>query len=243
MKKILLIGILLLNYLVNAQNFSGKAYYNYSLKTAKNNNQGKSESEGLTFVKNILMNQSDKYYELNFNENESIYFEEVSLGRPNKSSFSFSSSTDKYYKDISKRIFIEQKEVFGKFFIIKDSLTNYQWELINETKRIGDFNCFKATTLIEINQGLGIVKDLIVVAWYTTKIPINQGPKEFWGLPGLILEIETEVNLITCTKIIVKKDKIENIKMPNKGEEVSKQEFNGIMKKKVNEIKEMYRGN
>lgn len=67
MKKVLIIGILLLNYLVNAQNLSGKAYYKSSLKTAKNNNQGKSESEGLTFVKNILMNQSVKNYELNFN--------------------------------------------------------------------------------------------------------------------------------------------------------------------------------
>lgn len=171
-----------------------------------------------------------------------MYIEEVSLSKPNEYGFSFSSSNDKYYKDVSKRIFIEQIEIFGKLFLIEDTLVNYEWKLINETKRIGDFNCFKATTLIEINQGLGIVKDLVVVAWYATKIPINQGPREFWGLPGLILEIETEVNVISCTKIIINKDKIENIKVPSKGERISKQEFNDVMKNKVKEIKEMYKG-
>ena len=33
------------------------------------------------------------------------------------------------------------------------------------------------------------VQMIEIVAWYTPMIPVNHGPSEYWGLPGLILEV------------------------------------------------------
>ena len=43
----------------------------------------------------------------------------------------------------------------------------------------GDLNVDKDDPEIKLTQ---------IEAWYTLQIPLKQGPAEYWGLPGLILE-------------------------------------------------------
>ena len=87
-----------------------------------------------------------------------------------------------------------------------------------------------------------VPKEITVTAWYTPQIPVNQGPGEFWGLPGLILEVNSGKTVILCTKIVINpQDKVE-IKAPTKGKEVTKKEYNDIMKAKIEEMREMYGG-
>lgn len=87
-----------------------------------------------------------------------------------------------------------------------------------------------------------VPKEITVTAWYTPQIPVNQGPGEFWGLPGLILEVNSGKTVILCTKIVINpQDKVE-IKAPSKGKEVTKKEYNDIMKAKIEEMREMYGG-
>jgi GLPGLI family protein len=84
-------------------------------------------------------------------------------------------------------------------------------------------------------------KDVVVTAWYTPQIPVSQGPGDFWGLPGLILEINNGGMTVLCSKITLNpKDKVE-IKRPTKGEKVSSAEFEAIMMKKLEEMNEMNR--
>jgi GLPGLI family protein len=54
------------------------------------------------------------------------------------------------------------------------------WELSNETQKIQGYNCQKAIT----NYGGRIWE-----AWFTTEIPIQDGPYVFRNLPGLIVQI------------------------------------------------------
>ncbi|AUC83496.1 GLPGLI family protein [Lacinutrix sp. Bg11-31] len=81
-----------------------------------------------------------------------------------------------------------------------------------------------------------------VVAWYTMQIPVNNGPGDFWGLPGLILEINSGRTTILCSKIVMNPAEKQEIKMPTKGKEVTKAEYNDIVKKKMEEMREMYGG-
>jgi GLPGLI family protein len=53
------------------------------------------------------------------------------------------------------------------------------WNIQPDTKKIGNFNCTKATTLFR-----GIKYE----AWFTTEVPVSAGPWKLRGLPGLILE-------------------------------------------------------
>lgn len=72
--------------------------------------------------------------------------------------------------------------------MIQDSLYNFKWDLnyIDEKNILG-FKTNKATTI-------GLEPDTTVTVWYTKEIPYNNGPDIYWGLPGLILQVDIIVN-------------------------------------------------
>ncbi|WP_027125766.1 GLPGLI family protein [Gelidibacter mesophilus] len=87
-----------------------------------------------------------------------------------------------------------------------------------------------------------VPKEILVTAWYTPQIPVNQGPGEYWGLPGLILEINSGRTTILCSKIEINPTDKAEIKAPSKGKVVTKGEYNNIVKEKMAEMQEMYGG-
>ena len=85
------------------------------------------------------------------------------------------------------------------------------------------------------------MEDVIVTAWYTLDIPVSHGPGNYWGLPGLILEVAYGNTNILCTKIIMNpKNKIE-INEPKKGKVVTQKEYDIIIEKKMKEMRERFR--
>jgi GLPGLI family protein len=85
-------------------------------------------------------------------------------------------------------------------------------------------------------------KENTITAWYCPEIPVNQGPENYWGLPGLILEVNDGKTVMLCTKIVMNaKDKVE-IKPATKGKQVTQTEYNDIVKKKMEEMQEMNSG-
>lgn len=89
---------------------------------------------------------------------------------------------------------------------------------------------------------IDIPKEILVTAWYTLDIPVNQGPGEYWGLPGLILEINAYRTTILCSKIVMNPEEKDPIEEPTKGKEVTRKEYNEIVKTKMEEMRDMYRG-
>lgn len=84
--------------------------------------------------------------------------------------------------------------------------------------------------------------EINVTAWYTPQIPVNNGPGEYGGLPGLILEVSAGRTTVLCTKIVLNPDDKQEIKKPTKGKEVSRAEYNQIVKEKTEEMREMRGG-
>jgi len=87
-----------------------------------------------------------------------------------------------------------------------------------------------------------IPEEVEVTAWYTMQIPVSNGPGEFWGLPGLILEVSSGKTTILCSKIIMNPEEKDEIKRPSKGKAVTRQEYTDTIKKKMEEMREMYGG-
>jgi len=87
-----------------------------------------------------------------------------------------------------------------------------------------------------------IPKEIEVTAWYTPQIPVNQGPDEYWGLPGLILEVNADRTTILCSKIVINPKVKEEIQVLSKGKEVTKQEYTDIVKQKIEEMRENFGG-
>lgn len=91
-------------------------------------------------------------------------------------------------------------------------------------------------------EEIEIPKEIEVTVWYTPQIPVSNGPAEYWGLPGLILEVNADRTTILCSKIVMNPEEKETIKKPSKGKQVSQEEYNTIVKEKVEEMREMYGG-
>lgn len=97
----------------------------------------------------------------------------------------------------------------------------------------------KSTNLMD---DIEVPKEILVTAWYTPQIPVNQGPGEYWGLPGLILEVNSGRTTILCSKIEINPTDKTEIKAPSKGKVVTKKEYEDIVKEKMAEMQEMYGG-
>ena len=63
--------------------------------------------------------------------------------------------------------------------VIEPHLPKINWEITNISKKIGNFECTKATTIFRGRK---------YEAWFTPEIPVPSGPWKLHGLPGLILE-------------------------------------------------------
>jgi GLPGLI family protein len=85
-------------------------------------------------------------------------------------------------------------------------------------------------------------KEVIVTAWYTPEIPVNQGPEGYWGLPGLILEINDGKTVILCSKVVLNPKVKAEIKAPTKGKLIPQKEFDEIVIKKTEEYRSMNQG-
>ncbi|TDD76300.1 GLPGLI family protein [Flavobacterium caseinilyticum] len=87
-----------------------------------------------------------------------------------------------------------------------------------------------------------VPKEIVITAWYTPEIPVSQGPEGYWGLPGLILEVNDGRTTILCSKVVLNpKDKVE-IKAVTKGKVVSQKEYDEAVMKKMEEFREMNQG-
>ena len=85
-------------------------------------------------------------------------------------------------------------------------------------------------------------KEVTITAWYTPEIPVNQGPEGYWGLPGLILEVNDGKTIILCSKVVLNaKDKVE-IKAPANGKVISQKEYDDTITKKMEEFRQMNQG-
>lgn len=289
MKRIFLAVLGLSTFMATAQkDFQGMAVYESKTSTsefAKNFDGNKDMTpEMKTQIMERMKKMFEKTYILNFDKSASIYKEEEKLDAPGQQSggrmmASFMGGGGTYFKNVKEKQYTVDKEVFGKEFLIKDSLPNLKWVLSDESKKIGDYTCFKATAVKaasktdfrnfrrkkeepkkETEEGkvdekateekkeekktnffaeIDMPKEVTVTAWYCPEIPVNQGPDEYWGLPGLIMEVNDGKTVIMCSKLVLNvKEKIE-IKAPTGGDKVTQKEYDDIMIKKMKEMSEM----
>lgn len=86
------------------------------------------------------------------------------------------------YKNFSKNevTFIELGTALRSDFLYNENIPIINWNISNVTSTIASYTCQKATAEFRGRK---------YEAWFTSEIPINNGPWKFGGLPGLILKI------------------------------------------------------
>ena len=78
---------------------------------------------------------------------------------------------------------------------------------------------------------------IVIEAWYTPQIPVAQGPAEYWGLPGLILEVSAGNTTLLCSEIILNPKEKVTITAPDKGENITKKGYTSNIRKKMVEMR------
>jgi GLPGLI family protein len=89
-----------------------------------------------------------------------------------------------FYKNRQTKRMI-MREFFEKVAYLAEepNFPIHKWSIQKEHRKIGRFDCQKATTKF---------RGRIYTAWFTQSIPIGEGPWKLYGLPGLILEAYDE---------------------------------------------------
>ena len=245
-----------------AQDFSGRATY-------KTHRKSSFELDSTTMatnpgIKNQLEAQMRKMFQktyiLDFTKSESMFKQKQELDGPKvpKSNGAIimiggmAGGRDVLYKNIKEKRMANKTDLMGKIFLIKDNLVSYDWELTGETKNIGNYTCYKAVfekeeESVEIKMIDGEVKEekgmkkRTIVAWYTPDVSISNGPKNFGGLPGLILEVNDGNETIMCSEIVLNPSETIDIKEPTKGKIVTRKKFAEISLEKTKEMMNRYR--
>ncbi|OEY72948.1 GLPGLI family protein [Salegentibacter salarius] len=91
----------------------------------------------------------------------------------------------KLFKNLTEgRLYFFEKIARDRFKYIEE-LPLQEWEIHPEIKEVSGYNVQKATTIYAGRD---------YIAWFTSEIPVSDGPYKFSGLPGLIIEIADTKN-------------------------------------------------
>jgi GLPGLI family protein len=147
-------------------------------------------------------------------------------------------SKDVVYRDTETEELVEYTDFMGKKFLVTGP-PPIKWKMTMEQMTILGYPCFKA---------IGNANDTItgpVEAWYAPTLPIASGPKNYGGLPGMILAVKGGDNgayVVYAAKIEQRPLTAEEpIAKPKDGKAVTREEFIQIKEEKTKEMEGMFR--
>ncbi|MFD1294740.1 GLPGLI family protein [Lutibacter holmesii] len=270
--KISTLILLLFTISLNAQDFQGKATYFSKTTLDIDFSASGIPADRVKMMKERMKSNLEKTYQFTFNKTASLYKQEAQLNQASgpgggrggmRMMMMGGGASGNYYKNIQTKKSTKENEFSGKNFLVKDDLVTYNWQMEQETKMIGNYLCFKATTTIErqarpemkfgrrspeereaeekkAKELENVMEVITVTAWYTLDIPVSNGPGDYWGLPGLILEVDAGETKILCTKIVLNPKEQVTISEPTKGKEVTQKEYDTIVEEKTKEMRERF---
>ncbi|WP_219843727.1 GLPGLI family protein [Nonlabens tegetincola] len=153
--------------------------------------------------------------------------------------------------------------MFGKQFLVTDSLHTIEWEITGEQRQIGQYPAIKAIGTkknnsldwssfrrrqpknaeekkkdsIAMKEGrfedvYEQADEIKVIAWFTPAIPVQHGPAEYGGLPGLILELNAGETTLLCSKVVMNPAEPEEIKNLKKVRSLTRKTTTNCLQKK-----------
>lgn len=255
---------ILVSFTPSTQEFQGKAYYFSKSKMELGDWGARMNEAQKKEVYARLKNRLQKTYVLSFNKTESLFNEEDQVDAISGATDSWGNNFTRgdQYKNVKENSLVSSQEFYGKKFLVKDKLQEISWNMGAETKTIGQYTCFKATASIPTSEltwydfswgdlsnptsnestedatEIPQINMTEVEAWYTLQIPVSHGPGEYWGLPGLILEVSAGNTVMLCSKIVINPEETVRIEAPDKGKEITKSNYQITIREKMTEMRD-----
>jgi GLPGLI family protein len=251
-----LLGIITTAY---AQGLSGRVNYKMAASIKISMDSTQMAPDVMRDLLKQLKKQMEREYTLSFTQSESNWKQIESLGSgPATASSSGAqimvqtgSEGRLLYKNVGEQFYLEEEDLMGKSFLVMDSLRVYDWELTGNTKKIGEYEVQEAkySRIIDsksFSMGMDemeLTKDTInVTAWFAPQIPVSHGPADFWGLPGLILELQNEGRTYIADRIVLNPTEPVAIEVPKKGQKISSEEYSTLADEKMKDMMKRYNG-
>ncbi|SHL48322.1 GLPGLI family protein [Flavobacterium xanthum] len=224
MKKIFLILVTFVCLTSFSQVSKGKIIYTININADEN--VLKSDNMGSTYSE-MSKKAGTFSYVLYFSGSKTSFQKENKLN-------SRESEQDRMISDLASVMFTTQYNYYFDFknkymlseiegTIIKDTVKPINWLINSESKLIDGIMCFQALSQVEYLGRDNKTKFKKIVAWFAPSLPYSYGPKNFYGLPGLILEL-TENRTTYLATVIDFKDDIIDIDFP-KSKTVSQEDY------------------
>ncbi|WP_075350375.1 GLPGLI family protein [Algoriphagus marinus] len=264
MKKILFFFAIAISFLgmhstATAQGLTGRVNYKTSAAFKFSMDSTTMAPEVIADLQKQLKKQMEREYTLSFTQAESNWKQIESLGAgPATASaggaqivIQTGNENRLLYKNIGEQSFLEEEDLMGKQFLVYDSLPVYDWELTGNTKKIGEYEVQEAkySKIVDSKrfsmgmEEMEISKDTInVTAWFAPQIPVSHGPADFWGLPGLILELQNEGMTYIADRIVLNPSDPVAIEVPKKGEKINSEAYRALADEKMKDMMKRYNG-
>lgn len=184
-----------------------------------------------TVVNSVLItNNENSLYEMDFLNNPN-FIDEQDTADGNVVLSVKPTNNPKIYKNLKRNYVYSHQRIFSTKYTVSDSLVFSNWVLKDEYKNILGYKCQKATVHYRGRD---------YFAYFTTEINFNDGPWKFYGLPGVILNVESVdgVLKIMANQISVKNQaiQIKNPFLELMDESITWEKFIEKYKKKYNEL-------
>ena len=178
--------------------------------------------------KNFEEENNAEKMKLAFTPNESLYTYASESGETDDGSYSWRNSELKLYRNFDKDKKTDIMEMLGKTYVIDDSLHTPTWKIGNQIKEVAGYICMKAETEDPI-------KKQKITAWFAQDIPVSAGPERYNGLPGLILELSLNDDVvIEATGVTFRKLTPEDLKLPKtKGKKINDAGYDAMIKQHI----------
>lgn len=222
-KKLLLLPLLFLYYFSTAQTYEigYKEYYSLA-------------GYGLDIVRDEINNSTEKItpdFILRYRNGEAVYIKTENLepydarnASSSKEKTNFPKVSYRYKNHKTKEYILHyinyKSSLYGKDITVKDTLSTYNWNLSEKTENIFGYNCKSATALNKSGTK--------VLVWYTDEVLIQGGPREYWGLPGLIVQVEIDDRVLIFTTHVTQLDHHPEIYKPFMENTISREEFTAL---------------
>lgn len=189
MKKYLSLMLIMAFFALNAQETANRFFYELTFKPKK-------DSAKLDKVMTILDVTKDKsiYRDFTIVAQDSLLKAEVEMmqksGQFKDLSKSitmpkFSEKIYKFYPSMKVQYTDRVANGFTPMNIGYNEDLKFNWKVEKQQEKIGEYDTQKATTEYGGRKW---------IAWFTTSIPLQDGPYKFHGLPGMIVKVSDDAN-------------------------------------------------
>lgn len=240
MKKLLLHFCLFISFATCAQVREGVITYEQVLNISKSIPEE---------VRQYVPGEKTSRHKLYFDSTQSLYITEPESPT---GSVMFMGSDRVYYMNKAKNKRVTATTVGDDEYRMVDTLKKIDWTITEETKTILGYTCKKAVTkkmaprsmvqVITTSTPISSFEapelvETTIIAWYTDKIPFSGGPDSYFGLPGIILEMDINDGEKQITALDISTGANgSTLAEPKKGKIVTSDELNKVLADKTRQL-------